>query len=207
MTTSQSRAIREYLIKIGAYIRMQLRLQWNIERGEYEDYRGLCDQASEMVAEEIKKGYNTYQDRYGPLTCVQMLGPYHAPCIHHGEIAHTSRYPSQYWGIEHTYVIYEVRGIEFYVDLTCQQFQWLDPSIPDYYIGTKPPFWLYEDRKNPRWKDHGWYGFWNRIHLVHGKKRKRDSVIEFLQYEVWGKLCDWKRRIARKRDPIPPWEK
>lgn len=201
LNTSQIKELKEYLISLAAYVRVLLRAYYNVERGEHEDYRGLCDFASELFCEEFERQCDKHVKKYGRASSYDNF----TTEVRHGEIAHSNRFPSEYWCLEHTYVTFHAYDQTFYIDLTCQQFQWLNPGIPAFYVGTKPPWWIYDDQDNPRWERKGWYGFWNRIILMYGKKRHRLSVVEFCQYKLWGLICDVQRFFKGKKTPECPF--
>lgn len=68
----------------------------------------------------------------------------------HGELAHISDIPEEYWPIEHTIIEIEHHDNMIYIDLTSKQFQEINKKIPDSYIGSTIPWWFYPDRDNPK---------------------------------------------------------
>lgn len=156
-------------------------------------FRGLCDEASTKMLEKLTEYWmNSESD-----VDLQVY-------LIHGEQRHSPMSPSKYWIFQHTFVCAIINHETIYIDPTSSQFQWLYSDIPDYYIGRKFPKWYYNDRKNPAW---------NGITAVINEKItiKRswkdgstvyDGIIEFIQYEVWGRICDFIRSILRKEDIV-----
>lgn len=69
----------------------------------------------------------------------------------HGEIAHRTDVPEEYWVIEHTWICVQYKNIKIYCDPTCGQFKSIFPYIPEYYVSTKKPVWFLADEDNPVW--------------------------------------------------------
>ena len=124
----------------------------------------------------------------------------------HGEQKHNSRIDSSYWMYQHTWALVTINEISIYVDPTSSQFKYLYSDIPDFYISTIAPPWYYPDLKNPafhpaftRWIDEH-----IKIPLLHYKrfngKCPKAGIIEFFQYEIWGRLCDMKRKFLNKKN-------
>ena len=178
------------IIPIVISIREQLYENYNVVNtwSENLDYRGLCDTAYTMLKDRI--------DLFNKLHNVNWQ------VIHfHGEQAHTPRINSKNWIYQHTWAAI-TDGIDtIYIDITSQQFRWLYPDIPDYYISFKPPKWYYSDKKNPAWS--GITGKLNRKFRIKRKIKLKggsivdtsDGIIELCQYEIWGPVSNILRFI------------
>ena len=114
----------------------------------------------------------------------------------HGEQKHGTRLHSSLWQTQHTWAMVEIYDMVIYVDPTSSQFQKFYPDIPDYYISVEKPKWFYADMDNPVY-DNIVVKLLNNIITV---KRKvvledevvypRQGIVEFMQYEIWGRICD-----------------
>ena len=103
----------------------------------------------------------------------------------HGEIGFTLEVPSEYWGIQHTWLKVEVYGLSFYIDATISQFKDIIPNTPKYYISRDtPPKWFLEDRRNIK------------LHKTI-KYTKLYDIIGWCQYEVIGKVYDFIRKLKK----------
>lgn len=131
----------------------------------------------------------------------------------YGTLLHTPRIKTELWCYEHTIACFEYRGIKVYADATAWKFSDILPEIPDYYIGIKPPWYMYLDAKNPAF--HGWFGITRRVNefirfpVSFTDDRGGTSVglvgaIEYLQYHVWGSISNEinKRCFMAQHQPI-----
>lgn len=172
-------------------VRSKLAEKYDIYHGDNKRYEGLCFEAVDMLNEEIRR------------SCMKR-------CIkfkfkeHHGEIKHNPRVLSEYWPIQHTWCETTIFGIKLYVDPTCCQFRnyksLLDLHIPDFYISTYPPKWFYDDRHNPAFN--GITRYINEIIKIRYRPNGMDhyiseGIIEFIQYEIWGRISDVVHSLLR----------
>ena len=172
-------------------IREQLAKEYDLVE-DYKDYSGLCDEAYIRFKREIESLNVQYNTDFEVLHF-------------HGEQSHSPRIDQKHWSYQHTWTGIKLYGkILLYVDPTSQQFKDIYPDISDYYISPISPPWYYSDRENPRYN--GWTGYLNdRIIIKHkhkfsnGETRKvKDGIIEFCQYEIWGRISNLIRKILRK---------
>lgn len=178
------------IIPIVISIRERLSDEYNVNNiwGDNLDYRGLCDITYVMLTDRI----SLFNKLHGVDWKV----------IHfHGEQKHTPRINSKNWAFQHTWAAV-TDGVDIiYVDITSQQFKWLYPDIPDYYISFKAPKWYYSDKKNPAYS--GITGKLNRKFRIKRKIKlpngfivdASDGIIELCQYEIWGPLSNILRFI------------
>lgn len=182
--------ILEDISKIVLDVRSSLGERYDVGRDSpYADYSGLCDMASAMVS--------SYVEKYAK----QCEIPVEITTLH-GEQRHTPKLKSEYWALQHTWVVVKFENFHVYVDPTSGQFKRFYPDIPDFYVSTKPPKWFYPDAKNPAWN-----GFTlklnEKIWITHnrmtpyGVRPVSDGVVEYCQYEIWGRISDLLRRISR----------
>lgn len=186
--------IRKIIIPQVVAVREDLDEKYSVYTSpEHKNYEGLCFEAYLKLKDKIEK-------LNGTLTIEMKVDDIH------GEQRHAPSLKSKYWPIQHTWSIIEIHdqkdGSEFtvYADPTCEQFQDIWQDIPKYYVSEKKPKWFYPDRKNPVW--HNYFGVtrWinkhifipNTITYADGSKKKiRDGIIEFIQYEIWGRISDF----------------
>lgn len=182
------------LTDIVIEIRNELAIEYDIFNcDEFKDYRSLCDTSIKMLNDKLIEYADTHEIT---IKCTAI----------HGEQKHNSRIDSSYWMYQHTWALVTINEISIYVDPTSSQFKYLYSDIPDFYISTIAPPWYYPDTKNPvfhpaftRWIDEH-----IKIPLLHYKrfngKRPKAGIIEFFQYEIWGGLCDMKRKFLNKKN-------
>ena len=164
-------------IELVLSIRNTLCNEFIVDDGANRDYRGLCDNAHNLLVEKI----NSYNVDNGT--------EYVVDC-YHGEQKHTLGMIPKYWQYQHTWSSISDRdgSNKIFIDSTCQQFQWLYDDIPDYYISTEPPKWFYWDEDNPYFK-------W--------KNKIIRKIIYVGQYYFWWHLSEfvrvWKMRSRKER--------
>lgn len=177
-------------------IRMELSMKYDVTSGECEKFAGLCDVASTEVILRLKdhlinNGFTTPED-----FIIKSV---------HGEQRHSMIIESKYWPLQHTWVYLNIFNTAIYIDPTSSQFDNFYNDIPSYYISTVKPKWYYPDQENPSWR-----GISCKINNVKFIPRKisidgepfiaHDGIIDFIQYEIWGRISDIIRRIKRKID-------
>ncbi|MCM1215412.1 MAG: hypothetical protein NC548_12940 [Lachnospiraceae bacterium] len=160
-----------------------------VRKDDYHyNYRGLCDEASTLFLQKMKN------------SCERRCIPFKGTTVH-GEQRHNPRIRSTQWYAQHTWACVEIRGVKWYVDCTSSQFQDMYDDIPDYYISRKEPKWFYNDRKNPAFNG---ITKWLNQHVIFTKtivdsdgdiRKVHDGIIEILQYDVWGSISDFIRKI------------
>ena len=182
--TKEEQEISSFLLKSVLSIRRDLSILYNVNRGVNENYKGLCDISVGMLKKKIEK-YS--KENNINIECHGI----------HGEQAHCSRTYSKYWCIQHTWAVVIFNDSKIYVDPTSSQFKDIYEYIPDYYISNKKPKWYYDDKDNPRWnnKYFRWLNDNIRIQKTltahNGSKYKvSEGIIEYIQYDIYGKLCD-----------------
>lgn len=151
-------------------------------------YAGLCYQATSMFLEEMKE------------SCEKRGIPLKFKSIH-GEQRHNPNLHSTKWHFQHQWCWVDLLGKRYYVDCTCGQFKDLYDDIPDYYISIKKPKWFLDDRKNIAFN--GFTKWLNQKIIIRrrvvltdmGKTEVHDGIIEFIQYEIWGPISDFIRKI------------
>lgn len=176
--------IHKLLEEIVLEIREELAQEYDIINDE-KDYGGLCDTAYTKFEKKIKLFNFCHRTNFEVLRF-------------HGEQSHHPRIDSKRWPIQHTWMGIREPGFHiYYVDPTSQQFKRFYNDIPDYYISTKPPKWYYSDRKNPTWNGYTKY-LNNKIKIPHKINGRvvREGIIEFCQYEIWGRVSDFIRRMV-----------
>lgn len=172
-------------------VRYKLSRQYDVTSGEYERFTGLCDIASEEVILRLKdylinSGFTTPKDFV--ITSI------------HGEQRHSTSIESKFWPLQHTWVHLNIFNTSIYVDPTSSQFDNIYNDITPYYISTMKPKWFYPDKENPAWRGIGCKI--NNIKLIPRKiimgneiYKVHDGIIEFVQYEIWGRISDTIRKI------------
>lgn len=178
------------IIDIVKNVRDELSKQYDVTKEPYYNYCGLCDMASIRCREEIIK---KLQDKWKLEANVECM---------HGEQSHSTLSSSNKWPMEHTWVRVHVASLwTIYVDPTSGQFQDIYHDIPDYYVSSIKPKWYYSDEDN--WRFNNKIGSWFTNHrcikrkvIINRKKEiVHDSIPEFLQFEVWGRISDTIRRL------------
>lgn len=152
------------------------------------NYAGLCYQATSMFLEKMKE------------SCEKRGIPLKFKSIH-GEQRHNPNLHSTKWHFQHQWCWVDLLGKRYYVDCTCGQFKDLYDDIPDYYISIKKPKWFLDDRKNIAFN--GFTKWLNQKIVIRrrivltdmGKTEVHDGIIEFIQYEIWGPISDFIRKI------------
>lgn len=186
----------ETLKEIVTDIRRLLEKDYDIE-DQYQDYSGLCDEAYTR----FKAAIESFNIQYG--TNWEVLH-------FHGEQKHSAQISPSNWIYQHTWMGVKIDEKVVYVDPTSQQFRWLHKDIPDYYISSEPPPWYYWDRKNPAFNS-----IWKRLNeLIKWKRivkdfdgeyhRVTEHLVEFIQYSIWGGLCELYRKYKRIPIESPP---
>lgn len=186
--------VYEVLERKVKYVRRYLEKKYYADAGREDDnFAGLCIEATKLFMNKIKS------------SCEHSEIPIKVKEIH-GEQKHCPRLQSKYWCFQHDWCCVEIAGVRYYIDCTCGQFKRLYDDIPDYYISTKKPKWFLPDRENMAFN--GVTKEINKRIIIHrkitdseGKKRVvSDGLIEFLQYEIWGRISDFIRKILRYED-------
>lgn len=174
-------------------VRKDLAKRYDVEKGsKYERYAGLCFEASTMLCKALER-YAT--EKHMVFVDTEIV---------HGEQRHNPRIKSMFWPIQHTWARVVLNRQCLYIDATAGQFQYLYKDMPDYYISGKPPKWFYPDKKNPAW--HWLTRRINKRFLIKHKlpgssegSTVSDGIIEFCQYEIWGKISDCFRKVIYGR--------
>lgn len=172
-------------------VRDKLSKQYDVTSGGCEKFSGLCDAASAEVIVRLKdylinSGFTTPED-----FVVMSI---------HGEQRHSTIIESKFWILQHTWVYLNISNTPIYIDPTSSQFDNIYDDIPSYYISTVKPKWFYPDQENPAWR--GICGKINNIRFIPRKiivndeiYKAHDGIIEFVQYEIWGRISDAIRKI------------
>lgn len=185
------------LCEVAVYVvRRKLREEYNISSGPYYHYCGLCDKACDMVVSELERLLNSNIQGYSTIKSM-------TPHTKHGEQKHLPTIDSLSWPRQHTWLYVEFKPVDvevdivgLYIDPTSEQFRDIYPYIPTSIISTEEPKWYYDDRKNPLWngitkKLNDWIQFNKTITEPDLSRRKvKEGIIEFLQYDVWGYISD-----------------
>lgn len=149
------------------------------------DFTGFCYDSITRLDEKVEQ-YAV--ENHVEIECIMI----------HGEQSHSPICPSKLWHIEHTWSKVVSGKNEVYADPTCSQFKFLYPDIPDYYVSTAPPLWFLDDRKNIAFN-----GITKRINNSieipltiydnHVPRVVHDGIIEYCQYNIWGRVSDFIR--------------
>lgn len=115
----------------------------------------------------------------------------------HGELTHSPAIESNYWPIEHTMLTLVLDGKTIWIDPTSEQFKDIIPNIPDYIISNHKPKWFYPDERNPAYSGPTKYINRIRFHTWYKDQLVYGGLIEFIQYNIWGRLSDIIRKIKR----------
>lgn len=176
--------IKRVIIPIVKDVRMILLYSFHTENGKHENYRGLCDIATDMVLERI----NMYMETYFKHLDFELHDK-------HGEQRHNPKISSENWVLQHTWGYFRIGSKEIYIDPTSSQFKDIWDDIPDFYVSTDPPKWYYDDRKNPAFN-----GITRKLnetikipmYLKDGEDSRwvKDGIVEFCQYALWGYISD-----------------
>ena len=172
-------------------VRDELSRQYTVYKGEHQDYAGLCDIAVELLIEKINK------------YCIDNQIDVACEAIH-GQHKHSTAINSCLWSLEHTWAKIKIKGVTIYADPTSGQFRRMYNYIPEFYVSTRKPKWYYPNSKNPV------YG--NKITAFINKHIKipmkypefnghisilkpiKVGIIEFFQFQVWGRIADSRNR-------------
>lgn len=172
-------------------VRDKLSRKYDVTSGGCEKFAGLCDVASAEVILRLKDyliniGFTTP----GDFTIMSI----------HGEQRHSTIIESRFWILQHTWVYLNIFNTAIYIDPTSSQFDNIYNDIPSYYISTVKPKWFYPDRENPAWRGMGCKI--NNVKIIPRKimlnddiYQARDGIIEFIQYEIWGRISDTIRKF------------
>lgn len=158
------------LVKISGKIVFNLRGTlskiYDITKGEYIDYTGLCNEAYTLFGEEINKLNN---ENNLNLQVIKF----------HGEQKHTVKIDPKHWYYEHTWIGLKEKNSNkiLYIDPTSQQFKWLYDDIPDFYISDKPPKWYLND------KDNFFFKVYNKNKWI------AKNIVSKFDYYIWGSIC------------------
>lgn len=175
-------------------IRNKLASEYDVVNGCFKNYTGLCNEASKEFCDTL----NEYFKANGELTkdlqaSVESI---------HGEQRHTPRIESKNWPAQHTWCIVKVAKMKIYVDITSQQFQDIYDDIPDYYVSIIKPKWFYSDKDNIAWRAFfgipRWFNEHIKIQHKLGDRVIKEGIIEYIQYEIWGKISDKIYKINHK---------
>lgn len=154
------------------------------------NYAGLCYQATDMFIKRMQK------------SC-EIRGTSLKYRSIHGEQKHNPRIHSSKWPYQHQWCWVEIFGRRYYVDCTCGQFKTIYDDIPDYYISVKKPKWFLDDRKNiafngiTKWLNQK-IVIKRRVVLTDwGETDVHDGIVEFIQYEIWGTISNFIRKIFK----------
>lgn len=169
-------------------VREELRSQTEGPNPLHPNYAGLCYQATGMFLERMT---GVCHEKQIALECESI----------HGEQNHTPEIPSKYWGNQHQWCWVKILGHKYYVDCTSGQFKDLYHDIPDYYISTEKPRWFYEDSRNPA------ISIWSKRLVVKRQTVRTDwgdvvestTLVEYIQYQIWGSISDLIRKIRRSK--------
>lgn len=185
-------AVAGILYNMVIEIRKELSMQYDIYKGEYENYSGLCDLSIIMLCDKLNKYTNKTKVE---IVCTPV----------HGEQQHVPRLDSSFWYYQHTWAIVKMMGVTMYVDPTSGQFKNIYKYIPDFYISTKKPDWFYADSENPLYSNK-FIRFLND-HIQISRKVKlsngvitctKDGIVEYIQYDIWGKLSNSLNKQEKK---------
>ena len=172
-------------------VRRKLEPQTSGASSLHPHYAGLCYEATQLFIENIQK------------SCEKKGLSFKFKSIH-GEQRHTPKIPSNQWTAQHQWCWVEISGRRYYVDCTCEQFKHMYPDIPDYYISVKKPKWFIDDRSNIAFNG---VTKWINLKIVlkrrveildFGPMEVHDGIIEFIQYEIWGRISDGIRKVLRR---------
>lgn len=136
---------------------------------KYKTIDGKCYEACMLFIETVK-----------PVNCTVTL--------EHGEINHLYSIPSKYWSYQHTWLkAVSISGNIYYIDITIKQFEdiFINSNYiieDDIYLSPIKPIYFLNDKDNIRWN--------KKI-----KNNKIGSFIEFMQYNVKGKVYDFLRKL------------
>ncbi len=172
------------LRRIIKEVRQELADAFDVEKGTYAKYTGLCDAAAKMVSDKIRRTFNNEPFPDGEVV-VKLI---------HGELAHKPSIWSKDWPLQHTITYAQFGNVGAYIDCTAEQFQSYNSNIPSCYLSGIAPWYFYPDRNNPAWN---WpLKILNRIPvLVYSSGRwHKDHLVEAVQYEFWGRISDMLKR-------------
>ena len=162
------------ILDIAIHVRERLREEFTVDDPSIGCYHfsGLCHKAISMFFEELEEKYAD--------GIMEHIG-------FHGELVHSIKIPSKYWGCQHTWGLVIIKNqktgekYEFYVDITGEQFNELlvdEFIIPDIYISNIKPPYLLPDNENIYVKSmNKWY----------------ENIVDIFEYDIKGKLYDFIR--------------
>ena len=104
----------EFILKeIVEDVRLELSRRYGIYScdGDNYHYRGLCDEACRMIDYILSNISVRLFKSIGIIA-------------RHGEQKHTTKIESKYWILQHSWLIVIYNNEKWYVDPTCQQFDW-----------------------------------------------------------------------------------
>ena len=152
---------------------------------EYDILDGLCFSISKELGENLinffKEENKDELDKLGkaPTNLKYKLV--------HGELGFSLDVPSNFWGIQHTWLELEIYGLTISVDATMKQFKDIVKDIPDYYISRDTsPKWYLKDKNNLKLNKY----------IIHTKLY---DIISWCQYEVVGKVYDFVGKFKKRK--------
>ena len=181
-------------------VRKDLALQFDVSKGKYIKYRGLCDTATIMVNERLQNYIDTMM-----IDC-----DFEVHSIH-GEQRHCPKIPTSNWEYEHTWGYIQMGPKRVYYDATSSQFRFIWRDIPDYYVSTKPPKWYLPDGDSliydRRADGSGHISKKMNEQIKFPVKTKYQGevyhreigITEILVYFVWGTISDMIHHIFYRR--------
>ena len=189
--TSMEEEVASILYHMCMNVRDELSRKYAVHKGEHQDYAGLCDIAVNMLHEQLKQ----FEKDYGVRVDFKSI---------HGEQKHSPYINSCLWPLQHTWAKVKMMGVSMYVDPTAGQFKRMYNFIPEVYVSTRKPKWYYPDSSNPvhntkittfinkHIKMPVKHPVWNGH--IHKLETMKVGIIEFLQFEVWGRISDSRNR-------------
>lgn len=176
------------ILKIVTETREEIAQHFNVvdEDSPYYRYKGLCDYTCSLIKERIDNRFK--ESRRFSVEC---------ECVH-GEQKHTPMIKSKFWPIQHTWLNITIGDdvkYHIYLDPTIEQFRDLYDFSYAIYLEMCKPYWFYPDNENPLFtplgKDINNNYYIRHRAVVNGNQMMiNDGIIEFLQYEVWGRISD-----------------
>lgn len=154
-----------------------------------KDLTGYCDEACAILKKTLDAHFSKeYPDMEIFIDTI------------HGEQRHVPRIKSEYWPYEHTWLFIKVNGhTTIWIDPTSEQFRFFQKDIPNYYISLKFPKWYIPDRKHPVF-GYRIGGFINKkIKVVVKGYHRKIGIIDYLYYELWGRISDMIHNIFYKK--------
>lgn len=182
------------LIKVVEDVRHELSLKYDVENkaSNFYKYTALCDIACNMFKEhfmELHKAADPFTWFLKPVSIK----------FDHGEQKHNPQLLSKYWILQHTWIEVEFVGkektkLKFYIDPTSSQFTdyYEENLVPKYWVSiTKPPY-VVSDKRNLAFHPKLTKLLNENILVptIYDGERRRCGIIEFFQYEIWGRISD-----------------